>query len=93
MCIYSFCTSVDTVTRFSHVYHPNGLSNTLLSQSCILDDDSHCGNGGQNAHSKDRGGGDKPPVAPVQLTDQLVVMSFRLPPPTYKYAHSNNHKY
>lgn len=40
-------------------YRTDGLSNTLLSQGCILGNDPHCGNGGQNIHSKDRGWGEE----------------------------------
>lgn len=35
-------------------HHPDGLSNTWLSQGCVLENGSHCGNNGQNVHSKDR---------------------------------------
>lgn len=45
---------VVALTRFNHLYHPNGLSNTLRSQGCILGMSSHCGNSGQSVHSKDR---------------------------------------
>lgn len=40
--------------QFRHC--PDGLNNTLLSQVCILGNNSHCGNSGQRIHSKDRGG-------------------------------------
>ena len=47
---------IEVLTGFSHVYCPDGLSNTLLSQGYVFENGSHCGNGGQNVHSKDRGG-------------------------------------
>ena len=42
----------------------------------------HCGNSGQNMHSKDRVGGKEPLIAQVQLTGQMAVMSSQWPPPT-----------
>lgn len=39
---------------FSHVYHPEGLNNILLSQGCTLENSTHCGKGGQKIHSKDQ---------------------------------------
>ena len=47
---------IETLSEFSHVFGPDGLSNILFSQGCVLENDSHCGNGGQDTHSKDRGG-------------------------------------
>ena len=29
--------NIEALTGFSHVYHPDGLNNTLLSQGCILE--------------------------------------------------------
>lgn len=43
--------------EFRHLFSSDGLSNTLASQGCVLDSDSHCGNGGQNMNFKDRGAG------------------------------------
>lgn len=50
-------------------------NNTLLSQGHDLENSSHCGNGGWNAHSKDKGGIEEPRIARVQLSDQPVVTS------------------
>lgn len=47
----------ETLMGFSHLFSPDGLSNTLPSQGFILDSDYHCGNGGQNMNFKDKGGG------------------------------------
>lgn len=47
------CT--EALMGFSPVFSPDGLSNTFLSQSCSLENSSHCGNGGQSVHSKGRG--------------------------------------
>lgn len=46
--------------RFSQVYHPDGLNDTLLSQDCILEDDYHCGDSTESIYSKHRSGGEKP---------------------------------
>lgn len=43
----------EAFTGFSHVCHPDGLNNTLLSQGYILKNGSHFGNSGQNVQSKD----------------------------------------
>lgn len=53
---------IDTLTGFIHVYRLDGLNNTVLSQGCNLNNSSHCKNNGQNAHSKDRGASEEPPV-------------------------------
>lgn len=49
----------------SVTYHPDGLTNTLLSQGYILENSSHCSNSGQNVHSKDgeRGGASNCPCS------------------------------
>ena len=44
------------ITWFSHILSPDGLNNSLLSQSFVLKNSSHCGTSGKNIHSKDRGG-------------------------------------
>lgn len=64
------------LTGFSHVYCPDVLNNTLLSSGCDLENGSHCGNGEQNANSKDTGGREEPLIAqirqqPGSLTDLL----------------------
>ena len=38
---------IEALTGFSHIFCPEDLSNTLLSQGCILENGSHCGNGRQ----------------------------------------------
>ena len=45
---------IGALTEFSQIYYPDGLNNTFLSQGYILENGSHCGNSGQNIHSKDR---------------------------------------
>ena len=42
---------------FRHTLIPDGLNNTLFSQSLALENSSHCGNCVQSIHSKDKGGG------------------------------------
>lgn len=72
---------IEASIGFSHLFSPGGLNNTLLSQDCILENGSHCENGGRNVHSKDRGGGEGP-VAWIQLMGQPAVMFFGWPAPT-----------
>lgn len=48
---------IAALSEFRHMRHPDGLNNTLLSQGCVLENDSHCRKGGQNVHSRDGGGG------------------------------------
>ena len=74
----------ETLTGFSHISCPDGLNNISLSQGCVLEASSYCGNGGKKIHSKDRGGSEKPPVAWVQLVGQLALMSSQLSPPTIR---------
>ena len=47
---------IDALTGFSHVYLPDGLSNTLLSQGWNVENDSQYGKSGQTVQSKDREG-------------------------------------
>lgn len=42
---------VETLTGFSHIYHPDGLNNISLSQGFMLENDSHCGTGRENVNS------------------------------------------
>ena len=56
---------VEALTGFSHVYCPDGLNNTLISESCDLENGSHCENVEQNVNSKDRGGREEPLIAQV----------------------------
>ena len=46
---------VEALTGFSHLYRPDDLNNTLVSQGCMLENGFHYGNGGQKAHFKDWG--------------------------------------
>ncbi|KAJ8797492.1 hypothetical protein J1605_017365 [Eschrichtius robustus] len=50
------------------------LANVTLTRLCPWNS-SHCGNSGQNSHSKDRGVGEEPLIARVQFEGQPVVMS------------------
>ena len=47
---------IEALTGLSHVHHPDGLSNTLLSHARVLENGSHGGSSGQNTHSTDGGG-------------------------------------
>lgn len=62
---------VENLTGFSHVYSPDGLNSTLLSQSCILE----LAPSERSIHSEDREGGEEPPIAQVQLKSQLPITS------------------
>lgn len=44
------------LTGFSHVCRPGAPNNTLVPQVSFFENASHCMNGGQNVHFKDRGG-------------------------------------
>ena len=60
---------------FSHIDSLDGLNITSVSQD--QDPESSCqwGDGGQNVHSKGKGGGEEPLIAQVQLNSQLAVTS------------------
>ena len=64
---------MEALAGCSHVYRPDGLNNTLISQGCILENSSHCGNCEQNMHSQDGGQSEEPPIALVQLTGSHVL--------------------
>ena len=72
----------EAVTGLNHLHCPEGLNNSLFSQGCVLETSSHCGSGGQNVRSKDRGWGEEHPIAQVQLAGQPLATSSRLPIPT-----------
>lgn len=60
---------------FSHICGPDGLNSPSLSQGYVLGVASRSSEGEWNAHSKDRGGGEEPLIAGVQVQGQPVVMS------------------
>ena len=62
------------LTGFSHIFSPDSLNHTLVSQSFSFEKGSHCGDRGENIYSKDRGGCEEPLTVWVQLDDQPVVM-------------------
>lgn len=67
---------IKSSTGFSHICQAGSLNNTLLSQGCILENGPHCGNGGQNTHSKDEGGGsDCLGPAPRLISDHILSMT------------------
>ena len=63
---------MEILTWFSHINCPDGLTNTLLPQGCILGADP------QWAEStfQEQGSGEELPFAQVQLQGQLVIISF-----------------
>lgn len=73
---------VEVLMGSSHTLSPDGLNNTLLSQSCILGTCFHCRNGGVEDIFQGWGGGEEPLISQVQHTGQLVVTFSPWPPPT-----------
>lgn len=68
----------EVLMRFSRTHRLDGLSNTCLSQGCVPENSSHCGNTvwlRWRVHSKDKGGGEDPPPVLSQLSFQLAVTS------------------
>lgn len=61
---------IEALSEFSHVYQPDGFDDILVSQGCVLESGSYCGNSGQNTHSKDKGGHEEPLIALVQRSSQ-----------------------
>lgn len=55
---------MEALAGFSHIYRPDDLNNTLLFQGCVLEAASSGGKAGSiNALSKEREGGEEPPIA------------------------------
>lgn len=65
-----------TLKGFSHKFSPDGINSTFLSQGCILELSSHCGNCGQSICFKDGGGSRESLITQVQLWGQQAVTSF-----------------
>ena len=61
---------IQCLTGFSHVFSPDGLNNTLLSQGCTL----QTARTGAEHTFKGQGRGQEPSIALVQLVGQLGVM-------------------
>lgn len=61
---------IEALSAFSHLYGPDSLHPTFLSQGWILAAASESGEGKQITHSKDRGVVGEPLVAWVWLTDR-----------------------
>lgn len=55
---------VEALTVFRHIYHPDGLNSTLLSQGCVLRSAPRGGTWGQKCFTR-TGDGDDSPVAQV----------------------------
>lgn len=64
---------IEILTGFSHIFTPDGLDNTLLSQSCVLEKCSGSGNAGRNVHSKGRREGEELPIAPSMTSSNTTV--------------------
>lgn len=58
---------IEALNGLSHIYYPDALNNTLLSQGSVLENSSHSGNGWQIIESKDRKAVEELPTAKVQL--------------------------
>lgn len=67
---------IEALTGFSHIYYAGVFNNVSPSQGCFLGADSGNWKGQQNPCFKDRGGGEEPLIARVQLPGQSVVTSF-----------------
>ena len=65
---------VEVLAGFSHMYHPDGLNNTWLPLGYIFGRAPTAGMVDRTVHSKNRGGGEQPPIAHVQLKGQLAVI-------------------
>lgn len=61
------------LTSFSHMYCPDSLNTTSLSQGYVLEAASWNGEGKWNPHSQDRRGGEESPLAGIQVTGELEV--------------------
>lgn len=74
-----FRVYMEGLTGFSHIYHPNGLSTTLLPQGSVLTKSSRCGNSGMYIPRMGRGAG--PVITLDYLLGQPVVTSSHWPSP------------
>ena len=63
---------MEAFTGFSHVYHPDGLSNALLPQGCVLGTAPTVGRVGRVYIPRDD---EEPLIAWIQRVGQLAVMS------------------
>lgn len=60
---------------FSHIFSPDSLNHTLVSQGFSFEKGSHCGDRDGNIYAKDRGGSEEPLIAWVQIEGELAVTS------------------
>lgn len=68
ICLQILTVCIEALTGFSHIYCPDGLNATLLSQGYVLRAASESREAKWNLHCKDRGGGEEPPIVQVWLT-------------------------
>lgn len=73
----------EALTGFCHVYGPDSLNTTSVSQGYIPEAVSGRGEGRQNPHSKDREKDEEPPIAGVQLMVYLAIIYSQGCSPTY----------
>lgn len=72
---------IEALTGVSHIFSSEGFNNALLSKGCFLEMVPIMGNCGWNIHSKDRGQGEEPLIACIQLWGQPEVTAPQ--PPTF----------
>lgn len=70
------------LTACSHIYHPDGVNNTLLSQVRILDNGSGYRNSGQNIYFKDQRKGWEAPSCPGPALVSMTSHTSQWSPPT-----------
>lgn len=87
---YQILSFIEALTGFSHLYSPDGLKTTSLPPGYILEAVSGSGESRQNPHSKDRGQGEEPLVAGVQLPGPLGAASLREHSPTLPWCWSSS---
>lgn len=70
-----FKVSLEASIELSHKISPGGLSNTLLSEECVLEKVPVVRSVGRTQTSKDRGKGGDPPVAQVLVVGPAAMSS------------------
>lgn len=66
---------IEAITKSNHVFIPDGLHNTLLSQGSALETATTTGNCGQQVHPKDGEKSEEALTAQAQLMGHVLSMS------------------
>lgn len=77
---------IEALMGLNHMNCPDGFSSTLLSQDCVLENGSHCGNSGWSVHSKAEEGMRHFQLSWSSPGSHLVVISSWWPLPTIIYC-------